>query len=99
MSQDGSFSARAALAELETGADFEVFLNQTASAQRLWSIWSWRHEVMPDTGVTPRPGLAEAVTGLQAAGTAQVYLATVTASRRRFILVLSEDLAQCVACW
>lgn len=60
---------------------------------------SWRHEVMLDTGVTPRPGLAEAVTRLQAAGTAQVYMATVTASQRRFILVLSEDLTQCVACW
>ncbi|MGW2306399.1 hypothetical protein [Streptomyces sp. NPDC001809] len=99
LSQDSSASARAARVELEAGADFEVFLNQTASAKQLWATWSWRHEVMLDTGVTPRPGLAEAVTRLQAAGTAQVYMATVTASQRRFILVLSEDLTQCVACW
>ncbi|MFD9240928.1 hypothetical protein ACFV0D_03130 [Streptomyces sp. NPDC059556] len=99
LAQDGCISARAALAELEAGADFEVFLNQTASAQQLWDIWSWRYEVMLDTGVTPRPGLAEATTKLQAAGTARVYMATITGSQRRFILVLSEDLAQCVACW
>ncbi|MFF7928996.1 hypothetical protein ACFZDP_49580 [Streptomyces mirabilis] len=99
LSQDGCISARAALAELESGADFKVFLNQTASAQQLWDIWSWRHEVMLDTGVTPRPGLAEAIAGLQTAGTARVYMATVTGSQRRFTLFLSEDLAQCVACW
>ncbi|MET9694842.1 hypothetical protein ABZY81_41740 [Streptomyces sp. NPDC006514] len=99
LSQNGSIPARAALAELEAGADFQVFLNQTASAQQLWDIWSWRHEVMLETGVTPRPGLAEAITGLRAAGTARVYMATVTVSQRRFILVLSEDLTQCVACW
>ncbi|MGW4249987.1 hypothetical protein [Streptomyces californicus] len=99
LSQDGSIPARAALAELEASADFQVFLNQTASAQQLWDIWSWRHEVMLETGVTPRPGLAAAITGLRAAGTARVYMATVTGSQRRFILVLSEDLTQCVACW
>ncbi|GGT61015.1 hypothetical protein GCM10014713_62910 [Streptomyces purpureus] len=54
---------------------------------------------MLDTGVTPRPGLAEAIAGLQAAGTARVYMATVTGSQRRFTLFLSEDLTQCVACW
>ncbi|MFE7002142.1 hypothetical protein ACIQUZ_00530 [Streptomyces griseus] len=99
LSQDGGISARAALAELETGADFEVFLNRTASAQQLWRIWSCRYEIMLDTGVTPRPGLAETITKLQAAGAAPVYMATVTGSQRRFILVLSENLAQCVACW
>ncbi|MFG3492839.1 hypothetical protein [Streptomyces sp. NPDC047972] len=99
LSQDGCISARAALAELEASAEFEAFLNQTASAQQLWEIWSWRHEVMLDTSVTPRPGLAEAITKLQAAGTARVYMATVTGSQRRFILVLSQDLTQCVACW
>ncbi|MFE1290593.1 hypothetical protein [Streptomyces sp. NPDC058751] len=99
LSQDGCISARAALAELKVGADFEVFLNQTASAQQLWDIWSWRHEVMLDTGVTPRPGLTEAIAGLQAAGTARVYMATVTGSQRRFTIFLSEDLTQCVACW
>ncbi|MGW2052208.1 hypothetical protein ACWCPF_44955 [Streptomyces sp. NPDC001858] len=99
LSQDSSGPARAALAELVAGASFEVFLNQTASARQLWDIWSWRHEVMLDTGVTPRPGLAEAVARLQAAGTARVYMATVTGSQRRFILFLSEDLTQCVACW
>ncbi|MEU3688905.1 hypothetical protein [Streptomyces narbonensis] len=99
LSQDVSASARAALAELEAGADFEVFLNQTASARQLWDIWSWRHEVMLDTGVIPRPGLAEAVARLRAAGTARVYMATVTGSWGRFTLFLSEDLTQCVACW
>ncbi|AYL33978.1 hypothetical protein ACFTZ8_13895 [Streptomyces fungicidicus] len=99
LSQDVSASARAALAQLEAGADFEVFLNQTASAQQLWDIWSWRHEVMLETGVTPRPGLVEAIAGLQAAGTARVYMATVTGTRRRFTIFLSEDLTQCVACW
>jgi beta-phosphoglucomutase-like phosphatase (HAD superfamily) len=99
LSQDVSASARATLAQLEAGADFEVFLNQTASAQQLWDIWSWRHEVMLETGVTPRPGLVEAIAGLQAAGTARVYMATVTGTRRRFTIFLSEDLTQCVACW
>ncbi|MFJ3820537.1 hypothetical protein [Streptomyces nodosus] len=99
LSQDGSISARAALAELQADADFEVFLNQTASARQLWDIWSWRHEVMLDTGITPRPGLAEAVARLQAAETARVYKATVIGSRRRFTLFLSEDLTRCVACW
>ncbi|WP_420168662.1 hypothetical protein [Streptomyces violaceoruber] len=99
LSQDGCISARAALAELEAGADFKVFLNQTASAQQLWGIWSWRHEVMLDTGVTPRPGLDVAIAGLQAAGTARVYMATVTGSQRRFTIFLSEDRTQCVACW
>ncbi|MGW3401850.1 hypothetical protein [Streptomyces zhihengii] len=97
--QDVSASARAAQAELEAGADFEVFLNQTASAQQLWAIWSWRHEVMLDTGVTPRPGLDEAIAGLQAAGTDRVYSTNVTGSQRRFTIFLSEDLTQCVACW
>jgi len=99
LSQDGCISTRAALAELKAGADFEVFLNQTASAQQLWDIWSWRHEVMLDTGVTPRPGLAEAINKLQAAGTAPVYMATITGSQRRFTIFLSEGLARCVACW
>ncbi|MEU9705799.1 hypothetical protein [Streptomyces sp. NPDC047981] len=98
LSHDGCTSARAALAELKAGADFEVFLNQTASAQQLWDIWSWRHEVTR-TGVPPRPGLPEAITGLQAAGTARVYMATVTGPQRRFTIFLSEDLTQCVACW
>ncbi|MFD4117941.1 hypothetical protein ACFWSJ_31410 [Streptomyces niveus] len=99
LSQDSSVSSRAALAELEAGANFEVLLNQTASARQLWDIWSWRREVMLDTGVTPRPGLAEAVVRLQAAGTARVYMATVTGPQRRFKIFLSEDLTQCVACW
>ncbi|MGW1019396.1 hypothetical protein [Streptomyces niveus] len=99
LSRDTSVSSRAALAELEAGANFEVFLNETASARQLWGIWSWRREVMLDTGVTPRPGLAEALVRLQAAGTARVYLATVTGPERRFRILLSEDRTQCVACW
>lgn len=99
LSQDGSISAHAALTELKSGADFEVFLNQTASARQLWDTWSWRHEVMLDTGVTPRPGLAEAVARLRTAGTSRVYIATVTGAQRRFTLFLSEDLTRCVACW
>ncbi len=54
---------------------------------------------MLDTGVTPRPGLAEAITGLQAAGTARVYMATGAGSQRRFTLFLSENLTQCIASW
>ncbi|MDT9683255.1 hypothetical protein RND61_14405 [Streptomyces sp. TRM76323] len=99
LTQDDSVSARAALAELEAGADFQVFLNQTASARQLWATWSWRHQVMLDTGVTPRPGLAEVIAGLEAAGAARVYMATVTGSQRRFTIFLSEDLTHCVACW
>ncbi|MFC7980075.1 hypothetical protein ACFUT3_33190 [Streptomyces cinereoruber] len=99
LSQDGCISTRAALAELKAGPDFEVFLNQTASAQQLWYIWSWRHEVMLDTGVTPRPGLAEAINKLQAAGTAPICMATITGSQRRFTIFLSEGLARCVPCW
>ncbi|MFB7461866.1 hypothetical protein [Streptomyces sp. NPDC056188] len=98
--RDGSVSARAALVELEAGADFEVQLNTTASARLLWTNWSLRQETMLGTGVTPsRPGLAEAVERLNAAGTARVYMATVTGPQRRFLLFLSEDLTQCVACW
>ncbi|MFJ2823511.1 hypothetical protein ACIO7M_20670 [Streptomyces toxytricini] len=99
LSQVGSISARAALAELEAGANFQVFLNQTASARQLWDTWSWRHQVMLGTGVTPRPGLAEAIARLEAAGAARVHMATVTGSQRRFTIFLSEDLTQCVAGW
>ncbi|MFE3679619.1 hypothetical protein [Streptomyces griseus] len=99
LSQDGGISARAALAELETGADFEVFLNRTASAQQLWRIWSCRYEIMLDTGVTPRPGLAETITKLQAAGAAPVYTWRPSLDRRGASSLLSENLAQCVACW
>ncbi|MGV9245317.1 hypothetical protein [Streptomyces sp. NPDC003710] len=53
---------------------------------------------MLDTGVTSRPGLTEAVDRFHAAGTARIYLATITGSQRRFIVFLSEDLARCAAC-
>ncbi|MEV4445273.1 MULTISPECIES: hypothetical protein [Streptomyces] len=45
---------------------------------------------MLDTGVTPRLGLAEAVDGLKAAGTARVYLAVIAGSQRRFTVLLAE---------
>ncbi|MFD6279764.1 hypothetical protein ACFWFI_30000 [Streptomyces sp. NPDC060209] len=98
LARDDSTSARAALAELRAGADFELFHSQTASARQLWDIWSHRHQVMLDTKVTPRPGLAKAVDRLHAAGTAQVYLATITGSQRRFTVFLSEDLIRSIAC-
>jgi hypothetical protein len=53
---------------------------------------------MLETGVTPRPGLAEAVDGLYSAGTDRVYLATITGPQRRFTVFLSEDLTRCIAC-
>lgn len=55
---------------------------------------------MRELGITPfRPGLAEAVERLHAAGTARVHMATITGPQRRFLLFLSEDLTQCVASW
>jgi len=98
LDRDDTTSARAARAELQAGANFEFFRSQTASARQLWDIWSHRHQVMLDTGVPPRPGLAEAVDKLRAAGTDRLYLATITGSQRRFTIFLSEDLTHCVAC-
>ncbi|MFC8765630.1 hypothetical protein ACFUAG_33595 [Streptomyces sp. NPDC057193] len=98
LDRDNSTSARAALAELQAGSDFELFQSQTASAQQLWDIWSHRYQVMLDTGVTPRPGLAEAVDRLHAAGTARIYLATITGSQRRFTIFLTEDITRSIAC-
>ncbi|MFD3998920.1 hypothetical protein [Streptomyces sp. NPDC058583] len=98
--RDGSVSSHAALAELEAGADFEVNLNSTASARLLWTNWSSRQEAMREMGIVPsRPGLAEAVERLHAAGTARVHMGTITGPQRRFLLFLSEDLTQCVASW
>ncbi|MGQ5654640.1 hypothetical protein ACUJ8H_32230 [Streptomyces sp. EKR5.2] len=97
LDQDDSTSARAARAELQAGAAFQFFGSQTTSSRRLWDIWSHRHEVMFHTGVIRRPGLAEAVDRLRAAGTARIYLATITGSQRRFIVFLSEDLTRCAA--
>ncbi|MET9515935.1 hypothetical protein [Streptomyces sp. NPDC002994] len=98
LDRDDSTSARAARAELQAGANFELFRSQTASARQLWDIWSHRYQVMLDTGVTPRSGLAEAVDRLHAAETARTYLATITGSQRRFTVFLSEDLTRCIAC-
>jgi len=52
---------------------------------------------MLHAGVIRRPGLAEAVDRLRAAGTARIYLATIIGSQRRFIVFLSEDLTRCAA--
>lgn len=98
LARDDSTSARAALTELRTGANFRLFHSQTTSARQLWNTWSHRHQVMLDTRVTPRTGLAEAVDKLHAAGAARVYLATITSSQRRFIVFLSEDLSRSIAC-
>ncbi|MFJ9890358.1 hypothetical protein ACIQRW_31520 [Streptomyces sp. NPDC091287] len=98
LARDDSTSARAALTELRTGADFRLFPSQTASARQLWDTWSHRHQVMLDTRVTPRTGLAEAVDRLHTAGAARVHLATITSSQRRFIVFLSEDLSRSIAC-
>ncbi|MEJ8655569.1 hypothetical protein [Streptomyces sp. MS1.AVA.4] len=40
LDRDDSTSARAALAELEAGADVERFQNRTAAARQLWDVWS-----------------------------------------------------------
>ncbi|WP_157977392.1 hypothetical protein [Streptomyces triticisoli] len=53
---------------------------------------------MLDTGVTLRPGLAEAVDRLYAAGTDRVSLAAISGAQRRFTVFLSEDLTCCVTC-
>ncbi|MFB7240834.1 hypothetical protein ACFCXK_39360 [Streptomyces sp. NPDC056269] len=98
LDRDDSTSARAALAELRAGSDFELFQTQTVPAHELWDNWSHRHQVMLDTGVTPRPGMAEAVDRLHAAGSARIYLATITGSHRRFIVFLTEDLTRSIAC-
>ncbi|MFJ4866612.1 hypothetical protein [Streptomyces sp. NPDC088748] len=97
LDRDDSTSARAALAELRAGSDFELFQTQTVSAHELWDIWSHRYQVS-DTGVTPRPGMAEAVDRLHAAGSARIYQATIAGSHRRFIAFLTEDLTRSIAC-
>ena len=91
LDRDDSTSARAALAELEAGADFERFQNRTAAARQLWDVWSHRHQIMLDTGVTPRPGLAEVVDRLHAAGTDRIHMAKITGSQQRFTVFLTED--------
>ncbi|MEU6882891.1 hypothetical protein [Streptomyces sp. NPDC046712] len=99
LDQHDSASARAALAELQVGVNFELFRSNTVPARQLWDIRSHRHQVMLDTGVVPRPGLADAVDRLHAAGAARIYLARITGPQRRFIVFLSEDLTRCIACW
>ncbi len=100
LARDDSPSARAALLALRAGADFELLSggHQAAAAQQSWATWAFRHQTMLDTGVTPRPGLAEAVGKLQAAGTSLVHLAKITSPQRRFIIFLAEDLTRCIAC-
>jgi hypothetical protein len=98
LGSDQSASACAARAELQAGADFKLFESQTASARLLQTTWSHRHQTMLETGVTPRPGLAEAVDRLYSAGTDRVYSATITGTQRRFTVFLSEDLTRCIAC-
>ncbi|MCX5096082.1 hypothetical protein OOK36_46335 [Streptomyces sp. NBC_00365] len=97
---DDSPSARAARLALRAGADFELLSigRQASSARRFWDAWSFRHQTMLETGATPRPGLAEAVDKLQAAGTSLVHLAKITSPQRRFVIFLSEDLTRCIAC-
>ncbi|MFD9305402.1 transposase [Streptomyces sp. NPDC060048] len=55
--------------------------------------------LMIDTGVTPRPGLAQAVDGLHAARTDRIYWATITGSPRRFTVFLAEDLTPSLPAW
>jgi hypothetical protein len=97
---NGSGSARAARALLLDGADFTWLSegHKTISAHRFWDTWSWRLEVMRDTGVTPRSGLAEAVDQLRGAGDNQTHLATIVGTGGRFTVFLSADLATCIAC-
>ncbi|MFE9792810.1 hypothetical protein ACFYRL_13885 [Streptomyces goshikiensis] len=98
LDRDDSTSARAALAELQAGADFEVFRSQSSTARLLWAIWSHRHQNLLDDGAAPWPGLAEAVDRLHAEGTDRIYSAKITGSQQQFIVFLTEDLTRCVAC-
>lgn len=101
---NGFFRCRASMpgcsSALRTGADFELLSEgrQAVSARRLWETWSFRHQTMLETGATPRPGLAEAVDKLQAAGASFVHLAKITSPQRRFVIFLAEDLTRCIAC-
>lgn len=72
LDRDDSTLARVALAELQGGADFEVFRSQSSSARLLWAIWSARHQNLLDDGAAPWPGLAEAVGRLRAEGTDRI---------------------------
>ncbi|WP_043688041.1 hypothetical protein [Streptomyces xylophagus] len=100
LARDDSPSTRAAHLTLQVGADFVLLSegHQAVSAQQLWDIWTFRHQTMLETGDTPRPGLAEAVGGLQAAGTSLVRLAKITSPQQRFVIFLTEDLTRCTAC-
>ncbi|MEU6706233.1 hypothetical protein [Streptomyces wuyuanensis] len=98
LDRDDSALARAALAELQEGADFEVFRSQSSSARLLWAIWSDRHQNMLDDGAAPWPGLAEAVDRLHVEGADRIHSAKIIGSQQRFIIFLSEDLTRCVAC-
>ncbi|MER5992774.1 hypothetical protein [Streptomyces viridosporus] len=97
---NGCDAAHEARARLLAGADFTWLSDghRAQSAHRYWDVWSWRLEVMLDTGVMPRPGLAEAVAHLRAADEAETHLATVSAPDRRFTVFLSADLTNCIAC-
>ncbi|MDX3570687.1 hypothetical protein [Streptomyces sp. ID05-47C] len=72
--------------------------HQATSAREFWDIWTFRHQTMLDTGVTPRPGLAEAVDKLQAAEVSLVHLAKITSPQRRFVIFLAEGRTRCIAC-
>ncbi|MFE0457242.1 hypothetical protein ACFW2D_39365 [Streptomyces sp. NPDC058914] len=100
LARDDSPSARAAHLTLQAGADFVLLSEgrQTVPARQLWDIWAFRHQTMLETGVTPRPGLAEAIGKLHAAGTSPVRLAKITSPQQRFVIFLTEDLTHCIAC-
>ncbi|MCB5169928.1 hypothetical protein LG634_34640 [Streptomyces bambusae] len=98
LARDDSACTPAALNALLSGAEWELPY-QTASARLLRDNWSFRQETLREMGRPPRPGLAEAVERLDAAGDVQVYMALITDPPRRYHVYLSEDLTSCVGVW
>lgn len=99
LQRNGSDRAREAVKRLADGAEFVVWSHQSVSAHRLWDVWDWREQCLLEQG-TVKPGLAEAVRALQAAGDDPICLGAIYPADRRqnCTLFLAGDLGSCVAC-
>lgn len=100
LQRNGSDRAREAVDHLVTGAEFLVWSDHNrVSADRLWNVWQWREQCLLEQGIV-KPGLAEAVRALDAAGDVPICLGAIypADSRRSLTLFLAGDLGSCVAC-
>ncbi|MEU6705517.1 hypothetical protein [Streptomyces wuyuanensis] len=96
LDRNDSTSARAPYPNSRQVLTSSYFQSRTAAARQLWDVWAHRHQVMCDTRVTPRPGLAEVVDRLHAAGTDRIHGAKITGSQQLFTVSLTEDFTRSV---